>query len=223
MADDAPPIRFYFDFLSPYAYLAWSALPAVAARHGRAVEPVPVLFAALLDAWGQKGPAEIPPKRVWVFKDALRHAHRLGVPFGAPPTHPFKPLLALRACSLDMPPEARRALVAGLFREAWGGGRGVDSPAVVAEVARDAGLDGERVVADAGAQDAKDRLRAQTEAAVAAGVFGVPTMETGGEFFWGYDSLGHLDRHLGGDDPATPERLARWAHVTASAVRPGGR
>ena len=76
MTESSPaPLQLYFDFISPYAYLAWTQVHALAARHGRPVQPVPVLFAALLDANGQKGPAEIPRKRVWVFKDTLRHAH----------------------------------------------------------------------------------------------------------------------------------------------------
>ncbi len=216
-------IRVCFDFLSPYAYLAWNALPALAARHGVEVEPVPVLFAALLDAWGQKGPAEIPPKRVYVFKDVLRHAHALGVPFGAPPSHPFNPLLALRAASLDMPADTRRAFVTALFREVWGGGRGVDAPAVVSEVASSVGLDGAAVVRAAQEPEVKVRLREQTDAAIGAGVFGVPSMLVGAEVFWGYDSLAHLERFLVGDDPATPERLAGWAGITPTAVRPSPR
>src|SRR5512140_3653821 len=95
-------IRFCFDYVSPYAYLAWTQIHALAARHGREVTPVPVLFAALLDAAGTKGPAEIPAKRGYVFKDVLRSAHRLRVPLVPPPAHPFNPLLALRVSSLDL-------------------------------------------------------------------------------------------------------------------------
>ena len=109
------PLRFYFDYISPYAYLAWTQIHALAARHGRTVEPVPVLFAALLDANGQRGPAEIPRKRVYIFKDTLRTAHLLGVPLGGPKTHPFNPLLALRVSSLPMEPETRRRLIDKLY------------------------------------------------------------------------------------------------------------
>lgn len=77
---------FYFDFISPYAYLAWTQLPALAARHERELVPVPVLFAALLNAHGQKGPAEIPAKRIYLFKDVCRKAHLLGLPPPSPPT-----------------------------------------------------------------------------------------------------------------------------------------
>lgn len=89
------PISFHFDYLSPYAYLAWTQLHALAAQDGRDVLPVPTLLAALLDHSGSRGPAEIPAKRVYIFKDALRSARVLGLPLAPPPRHPFNPLLAL--------------------------------------------------------------------------------------------------------------------------------
>lgn len=215
------PIRIYLDFISPYAYLAWTQVHALAAQHGREVEPVPVLFAAMLDAWGHKGPAEIPPKREYIFKDVLRHARRLGVPLAPPPTHPFNPLLALRAASLPMDPSSQRALVTALFREAWGGGRGVTDPAVVAEAAVTAGLDGDAIVRAAGEPVAKERVRARTAAAIADGVFGVPTLVVDGEAYWGLDAWPHIAARLRGDDPIDADAIARWRSLGASAVRPG--
>ena len=95
------PLLFYFDFISPYAFLAWTQIRGIAARCEREVEPVPVLFAGLLNAHDQKGPAEIPAKRRYLFKDIARKAHRLGVASVAPPpAHPFNPLLPLRIASL---------------------------------------------------------------------------------------------------------------------------
>lgn len=213
----ASPIRFCFDFLSPYAYLAWKQLPALAARHGRVVEPVPVLFAALLNANGQKGPAEIAAKRVYVFKDTTRTARVLGLPLIPPPAHPFNPLLALRACSMidDLAPRA--ALVDGLFDAVWGGGPGVEDPATVASVATARGLDGAAIVARATSDEAKARVRAQTDRALADGAFGVPTMFVDGELFWGFDSLPHVERRLLGNDP--PIDVSRWSGLPASAQR----
>jgi 2-hydroxychromene-2-carboxylate isomerase len=213
------PVRFLFDFISPYAYLAWTQIHAVAERHQAAVEPVPVLFAALLNAHGQKGPAEIPAKRIYIFKDALRHAHRHGIPLAPPPTHPFNPLLALRAASLDLPADRRRALIDALFHATWGGGGGIQGAAEVAAAARSAGLDGEEIVVMASAEASKARLRRQTDEAIAAGVFGVPTMLVGAELFWGFDSFGHLEAHLGGEDPLDDALLERWATLGASASR----
>jgi 2-hydroxychromene-2-carboxylate isomerase len=213
-------IDFHFDYISPYAYLAWTQIHALAARHGRAVRPVPTLFAALLDHGKTKGPAEIPAKRVWVFKDTVRTARKLGVPFSPPPHHPFKPLLALRVSSL-VDGEPQKRLIDGLYAATWGGGPGVEDPAVVARIATEAGLDGPALVQQAQSPEAKDKLRLATERAIAAGVFGVPTMVVDGELFWGLDAFGHLDTFLAGEDPLRPEDLARWAGTRPSATRPG--
>jgi len=219
MSAAPPPIVFYFDFISPYAYLAWTQLHALAARHAREVVAVPVVFGAILDARGQKGPAEIPAKRAYLFKDCTRLAHRFGVPLVPPPSHPFNPLLALRAASLPVPAPAHRAFLDALFAETWAGGRGVTEPAVIAAAADSAGLDGDQVVRDATLPETKALLRRHTDEALAAGAFGVPTMVVGDELFWGVDSLAHLDVFLDGRDPVTPAILARWADLPATAAR----
>lgn len=215
------PIRFLFDFISSNAYLAWKALPALAARHGVAVEPVPVLFAGLLGAHGQLGPAEVPAKAVWMVRNTLRKAVLLGVPLEPPRFHPFNPLLALRACSLPMPDENRRALVELAFQGAWVRGLHLSEPATVAALACEAGLPGDEIVARAQEPAAKAALRRQTDEAIAAGVFGVPTMIAGGELFWGYDDLPYLELRLAGRDPLDPDEAARWyGSVRPSATRP---
>lgn len=219
---DAPPapLLFYFDFISPYAYLAWTQIRGIAARSGRAVEPVPVLFAALLDAHGQKGPAEIPAKRRYLFKDVARKAHRLGAPsLAPPPAHPFNPLLALRVASLPLAPDVREAVVDALYAAVWTERRAIDAPDAVAAVLTGAGLDGPGLVAAAGAPEAKGALRAATDAAIARGVFGVPSIVDGDELFWGTDSLADLEAHLRGELPPFPD--AAWSELPAAAIRKG--
>jgi 2-hydroxychromene-2-carboxylate isomerase len=213
------PIRFLFDFISPYAYIAWKQVHAVAERHGCRVEPVPILFAALLNAHGHKGPAEIPPKRIYTFKHVVRLASRLGVPLAPPPGHPFNPLLALRVSSLPMADDTRRDLIDRLFDATWAGGPGVEDEQVVARVAGEAGLDGAGAITQARSDEGKARLREQTDAALAAGAFGVPTMLVGSELFWGNDSFPDVELHLRGEDPVTPAVLARWADRPATARR----
>lgn len=213
------PLRFLFDYISPYAYLAWTQLPALSARYQREIEPVPILFAALLDAWGHKGPAEIPPKRTWVFKNVVRSAHRLGVPLVPPPHHPFNPLLALRVTALPMPVDLRFRLIDRLFQSTWGGGPGVMDPAVVAAIAESVGLDGEKAVAEANLPAAKEQIRQNTEAALKAGAFGVPTLLIGTELFWGLDAFPDVEDYLQGKDPVAPEMLERWSGLTPSAMR----
>ena len=124
-------VSFFFDFISPYAYVAWTQIHALAERNSAEVEAVPTLFAALLNAHGHKGPAEIPAKRVYVFKDAYRKAHAFGVPIALPATHPFNPLAALRLAAVA----PTRALIDALYRATWVEGKRVDQPEVVAEIA----------------------------------------------------------------------------------------
>jgi 2-hydroxychromene-2-carboxylate isomerase len=214
-------LTFYFDFISPYAYLAWTQIHDLAERHGAVVEPAPILFAALLDANGQKGPAEIPRKRVWIFKDVLRQAHRLGVPLAPPASHPFNPLLALRVAGADVPEAQRRALIDTIYLAAWGQGVDVTDPATVAALAGRVGLDGSALVAWAGSPEGKERMKQRTAEALERGAFGVPTILAGGELFWGLDSFDDIERRLRGEDPLTPDAVERWSKVTPSARRPG--
>ncbi len=211
------PVHLYFDFISPYAFVAWKA------TRGRGFTPVPILFAALLNANGQKGPAEIPSKRTYAFKDAYRKGAKLGLAVTPPPTHPFNPLLALRVASLSMPPEERERLVDALFEGAWGGAGGCESADQVLAAATRAGLDGAALLARASEPAAKDALRRATDDALAAGVFGVPSFRVDGEVFWGVDALPHLDDWLRGEDPVPADAASRWADLRASAqrVRPG--
>jgi 2-hydroxychromene-2-carboxylate isomerase len=214
-------IRFYFDYISTNAYLAWLWLPEKADHYQADLELVPVLFAGLLGAHGQLGPAEIPAKSRWMWKNNVRKAALLGVPLHRPPFHPFNPLLALRASSLPMRDTERIRLVDALFEAVWVRGLHVSDPAVVETVAGEAGLDGAAIVAAAQQPDAKERLHVQTDAAIAAGVFGVPTMTVGDELFWGFDDVGHLELHLAGRDPLALADRADWAEgmTQASAVR----
>jgi 2-hydroxychromene-2-carboxylate isomerase len=206
-------IDFYFDFISPYAYLGWTQIHALAARHGRTVRPIPILFAALLNHSNTRGPAEIPAKRAYLFKDTKRLAATFGVPFAPPPTHPFNPLLALRVAGVA----ADTRVIDALFHATWGGGGGVET---VDAIARVLGEDAAPLLAEAAAPAAKQRLRDATDAAIAAGVFGVPSIIADGELFWGCDSLPHLERFLDGDDPITPADVAAFRALVPSATRP---
>jgi 2-hydroxychromene-2-carboxylate isomerase len=212
------PIRFYFDYISSNAYLAWTRMPGLAERFGRRIEPVPVLFAGLLEAHGQLGPAEVPPKAYWTWRNNLRKAALLGVPLRPPRFHPFHPLVSLRVSSLPMPDAERAALVDALFRAVWVESRNVGEPEVVAEVANAAGLRGAELVAAARQPEAKAALRRQTDQAIAAGVFGVPSMCVGDEVFWGYDDLPYFELVLAGRDPLPPGELP-GAPPPASARR----
>src|SRR6478752_7418077 len=112
-------IELCFDFISPYAYLAWTQTAALGARVGHEIVPRPVLFAGILNALGTKGPAEVPARRAYVMKDALRKAHRLGVTILPPPAHPFNPLPALRLAAVEIDPALRWRIIDALFAATW--------------------------------------------------------------------------------------------------------
>lgn len=215
------PLVFQFDFISPYAYVAWKRVHALAEKHGRGLVAVPVLFAAILDALGQKGPAEIPAKRVYTFKDAFRKAHRAGLPLVAPPSHPFNPLLGLRvATALADEPACQRLAIDALYDATWGTGEGIETPERVADALSRVGLQA-ALVSRANDPAVKGRLRQATADAIAGGSFGVPTLVCDGELFWGTDGLDFADAFLRGEDPL-PKDLSLLERAP-SATRKGAR
>ncbi|MEX2209063.1 MAG: 2-hydroxychromene-2-carboxylate isomerase [Myxococcota bacterium] len=213
------PIRFYFDYISHNAYLAFTQLALLRARFGREFTLEPVLFAGLLNHHGQLGPAEVPPKARWMMLDVVRKARRLGVPIAKPFSHPFVPLLSLRVSFAELEPDSRLRLVDALFRAVWAESVDVSDAREVERVLSAAGLDGAALVAFAHGDAAKAALRASTERAIADGVFGVPSFRVGEELFWGFDDLAHLELHLAGRDPLEPGDPARFTRYAASARR----
>lgn len=171
--------RWYFDFISPFAYLQWPKVRALMAAHP--IVPVPILFAAVLDARGQKGPAEIPSKREFTYRHALWQAREAGVPLRFPPKHPFNPLPALRLC---IAAGASPASIDAIFDWIWGQGNAADTTESLESVRETLGLP--PGVADS--VEVKAMLRTCTEVALTAGVFGVPTLALGGTLFWGNDA-----------------------------------
>lgn len=174
--------QWYFDFISPYSYLhlkQFGRLPA-----DLEIEYVPILFAGVLKHYGHKGPAEIPPKRTFMYRQLVWLAARLGIPLRFPPNHPFNPIHALR---LVLAAGSAREHVETAFDMAWKEGRDLQDPATLEELARRLHI--EDVQAALADEQVKVRLRANTDAAIAAGVFGVPTFRLGDTRFWGQDSL----------------------------------
>jgi len=208
-------IKFYFDYESPNAYLAWTQLPKLANRHGFTVDPVPILYAALLDANGQLGPGEQPTKGLWMSKNLARKALLLGVPLNRPAFLPFNPLLALRMTILPLEDGIRRTLIDAFFRAVWVRGLHVSDATVAEAVASEIGLPGPLLVAQAQTPETKSHLRAQTAEAISKGVFGVPSMLVGDELFWGYDDFPYLELLLAGRDPLA---AVDW-HKSDSPVR----
>jgi 2-hydroxychromene-2-carboxylate isomerase len=184
-------IGFWFDPVSPFAYLAFEQLPQALQGLSYAVEYRPLLFAGLLSHWGHKGPAEIEPKRAWTYRHVAWLAHAHGIELQMPAHHPFNPLSLLR---LVLAAGANRRSVEAVMRHAWCGGADAADPARLRALS--AALAPSR---DPASPEVKAELRAATDAAIARGVFGVPTFELDGRLFWGFDALPMLRAALQGD------------------------
>lgn len=165
--------------MSPYSYLQCERLGDLKV----AVNPVPVVFAGLLKHWGHKGPAEMPSKRTFVYRQVLWIADRNGIVLRFPPRHPFNPIRALRlAVALGSDFDKVREI----FRHVWRDGDDADTDEGFRRLCMRVGAeDGEARVAD---PQVKARLLENGEKALAAGVFGVPTLAIDGELFWGFDA-----------------------------------
>lgn len=184
-------IRFWFDPISPFAYLAFEQLPQALEGCSYAVEYRPVLFAGLLAHWGQKGPAEIEPKRVWTYRHVAWLARQQGLALQMPASHPFNPLPLLRLALACGP---NRRVVDALMKHVWVGGGEVADPTRLAALTST--LAPSR---DPGSAAVKQELHATTDTAIAHGVFGVPTFELDGQIFWGLDALPMLRAAVQGD------------------------
>lgn len=178
-------ITFYLDFISPFALLAFEQLPVALKGISYSVSYKPVLFGAILKHHGQLGPAEIAPKRDWTYRHVLWLAHSLGIPLQMPASHPFNPLGLLRlavACDADGTPN--RYVCETLLRHVWCGGAEASDVARLQKVSEQ--LSPKRVP---NSNEVKAQLKANTDEAIACGVFGVPTFEVSGKLFWGMDAL----------------------------------
>ncbi|TNJ35731.1 2-hydroxychromene-2-carboxylate isomerase [Arenimonas terrae] len=205
-------IHWYFDFISPFAYLQWPRVRELATRHP--VELRPVLFAGVLDHIGQKGPAEIPAKRVFTYRHVLWRARQRGLPMRFPPAHPFNPLAALRLCvALDARPDATGAI----FDWIWAQGRAGDSVEALAPLARTLGV--ADIAAAVAAPAVKQQLKANFEAALAAQVFGVPTLVIDGDLFWGDDAFDFALARLADPTLLDDDEMRRVSTLPVAAQR----
>ena len=184
-----PSARWYFDFVSPFSYLQLAKV--LEWRDRLDVAPMPIAFGAVLKHHGQLGPAEIPGKREFTYRFVQWQAERAGTTLRFPPQHPFNPLAALRLC---IAAGTTWPAIEAIFNHLWREGRTGTTAAELADVARALGVgDAEKAIADS---SVKDRLRANTDEAIAAGVFGVPTLDVGGEKFWGNDAASMIEDWL---------------------------
>lgn len=187
-------ITFHLDFISPYAYLAFEQLPEALKGISYSIDYRPVLFAGMLKHHGQLGPAEIPSKRDWTYRQVMWLANSLGIPLQMPASHPFNPLPLLRlaiACNSSATGEANRYVCETIFRHVWCSGLDAGSmeriEMLAAQLSPAHGVQSD---------DVKNCLKKNTDEAIAKGVFGVPSFAVDGKAFWGLDALPMLRDYL---------------------------
>lgn len=209
-----PEITWYFDVVSPFSWIALPAVERMAAH--RSVTFCPVVLGAILARWGTVGPAELAPKRLHTYRLCQFLAGQAGLAMRFPPRHPFRSLEAQRLLTALGPAPA---VVRTVFEFIWRDGRDASDPQEFAA------LCGRLGVADYGAlveaRDAKTALREATEAAVTAGVFGVPTLRIGSEVFWGVDALPMAEAWLADPGLFAAGEMRRLATLPLGVERKG--
>jgi 2-hydroxychromene-2-carboxylate isomerase len=202
----------YFDFVSPFAYLQFEAFDRLPGD--LAISLKPVLFAGFLGHYEHKGPAEIPAKRRQTYRYCHWLAGKRGVPYKTPPRHPFNPLTVLR---LAIALGAESEVVGLIFRHIWAEGNDGQDPESLAALAVSLGV--EDLEARVGDPAVKQQLRANTEEAIERGVFGVPTFVVGEELFWGEDSTGMMVDYLADPELFQSREFERLDNLPAAAAR----
>jgi 2-hydroxychromene-2-carboxylate isomerase len=187
----AKPIEFYFDFSSPYGYLAAQRIDEIGEEHGREVSWRPFLLGVVFKTTGAQPLLGIPMKGDYARRDLPRSARLMDIPFTLPKPFPFMSVSACRATYWlsETDPAAGKALAQALYRAAFAEGRSIADPPAVAAVAADLGLDRDEVLAAVQNPRIKDLLKREVDAALRKGVFGSPFIIADGEPFWGYDRL----------------------------------
>lgn len=194
-------IGFTFDFLSPYSYLAWTWVR----NQTLEFEFHPVPMASLITHYETKGPAQIEPKRNYLFKDLLRKTKLQNIPFTTPMQLPFNSLYALRLSLKGVAGEHQKAVIDAIYRAGWEHGLDIGNDDVLRTVLKEHNLPVDELFAKMEEKSARLELKQNLEAAISKGLFGVPSFTVGEELFWGHDSIPYLEMHLKNEDPLNHE------------------
>ena len=192
------PIDFYFDFSSPYGYLASTQIEAIGERHGRSVTWRPILLGAVFKTTNQQPLTTIPVKGDYAKRDFERSARLAGVPFRHPSKFPISTTAPARAfyAVADKDEALARELAAALYAAYFAHDRDISSPGITLDVAAKLGIDANALGAVLNGDAIKERLRREVDAAIGHGVFGSPYIIVDGEPFWGADRLDQVERWL---------------------------
>ena len=202
----------YFDFVSPFSYLQFKTFENLPDH--LEIHCIPVLFAGLLNHWGHKGPAEIPTKRTQTYQYCHWHAQQLGIPFTAPPAHPFNPLKVLR---LAVVLGAKRDVVSQIFDFIWSEGNDVHTPeGFDALLSRMRLTNADEQISSV---NGKNVLRQNTERAIEVGVYGVPTFSIDNQLFWGLDRTAMMLDYLENPSMMQTSDMRRLENIEKAAAR----
>lgn len=192
------PIEFWFDFSSPYGYLASLRIDKLAENHRRSASWKPFLLGAVFKVTGSQALMDVPLKGAYARRDMERSAREVGAPFRFPEKFPFLSVAPARAFySLDAADAGKaKAYAKAVYHQVFGEGRAIDTTDAAADVGAALGLDRAALVAAINDPAIKDKLRAETDRAIQQGVFGSPFFIVDGEPFWGHDRLEQIDRWL---------------------------
>ncbi|HAT51752.1 MAG TPA: disulfide bond formation protein DsbA [Betaproteobacteria bacterium] len=208
-----PKITMYFDFISPYAYLAFKVIQRGLVNRVD-ITYKPILFAGLLNHYGQLGPAEIPYRREWTFLQALWQGREAGIPIRLPKSHPFNPLTLLRlAIAENRSGDPSKETCNKIFEFVWNRGADVSDETELSALSSEINL--ERKPDDPAV---KEQLKTNTEEAIANHVYGVPSFQYNNKIFWGNDSLKMLEAYIDGD-PWIDENWSKPDAVTVGITR----
>ncbi len=189
-------LEFFFDVVSPTAYLAWTQLPLIIERTGATLEYRPFFLGGVMAATGNRPPGTVEAKGKWMNADLSRFSARYGVPFVRNPTFPMNTLAIMRAAMTWKDRPDFEQLLAAVFKAAWADQKAIAEEEVLSAVISDAGLDAEAFWAAAKDPANKEALKTNTEEAVSRGVFGAPTFFVGDEMHFGQDRLDFVEEAL---------------------------
>lgn len=199
-------IDFYFDFLSPYSYLAWTWVRSAPYEFNF----YPISMATVITSYETKGPAQIKPKREYLFREILRRTKLLNIPFTTPKTLPFNSLYALRLSLNSVALTDQKAIIDAIYLAGWTKGMDIGNDDVLKEILKEQGLYSDELIARMEEKSARIELKANNAKALELGVFGVPTFVFDNELFWGHDSISHLELALNNEDPMDMDRYQEF-------------
>ena len=189
-------VEFWYDFLSPTAYLGYWRLKDIAARTGATIEYHPMLLGGLFKATGNQTPVNVKPKGKWMFFDMSNYARKYGVPLKSNPYFVFSSLPLMRGAILAQERGELETYNDTIFYGVWRDARNLADPGIIVETLKEAGLNADAYVEGIQQQDVKDKLIADTNEAVEKGAFGAPTFFVGDKMWWGQDRLDWVEEEL---------------------------